>query len=563
MPTSEANVVSLLREAASRNPQREAISVGLPDARFERITFQQLWHRVDQVGCGLSKLGLSSEDRAVIMVPMSIDLYVVLLAVLKIGAAAVFVDPWIGRRQIAEFTAFAEPTAFVGINKSHLLRLMDRRLRQIPIAVTTERAFLGVPARFRLSDLLDTSGNDAIADVDAEQSALITFTTGSSGSPKGANRTHSYLLAQHAALQREFPYTDADVDLTMFPVFALNNLAKGITTVVPNIDFRKVAKADGQQLLRQIEQESVTTITASPPLIDRLQSAVSSRDSPKQLRRILVGGAPVSDAQLQSWQTAFPQVELVVVYGSTEAEPVAHIEASQRLATKSTVHPVTPGFCTGVPTALLETKLISIIDEPIQLGSAGWQEWEVPLGDIGELVVLGDHVGKEYFRNAEATTANKIRDDQGQIWHRMGDTGYFDSDGHFWLTGRVHSTITRGGILIHPQLIEQAVAGAGVRRVAAIGLKDQSLGERLVLVVETDDCSLLFAKELAQRLQTPGVEFDEIVLTSEPLPVDPRHNSKIDYGQVALMITESTIGSEMARWSSADVLVSASKGFNE
>lgn len=557
MAEQTANVVELLVEAAKRTPDRAAIVVDRAKLPAQRMTFGELWERVDRLGCSLARLGVSREDRVVLMVPMSIDLYVNLLAVLKIGAAAVFVDPWIGRRQIAAFAAFAEPRAFIGVGKAHLLRVTDARLRRIPISVTTGSRWFGLIARHRLARLLDHDGDGRLALVASDEPALITFTTGSSGEPKGTNRTHGYLVAQHAALQTEFPYRNNDVDLTMFPVFALNNLAKGITTVVPPIDFRKVAQADGAAVLRQIRNESVTTVTASPPLIDRICHALAGGNVPGSLRRVLVGGAPVSDDQLRLWQQRLPAVEIVVVYGSTEAEPVAHISAAERLAVASDRRPALPGYCTGRPTALLETKVIKIAEGPVSLREGDWQPWEVADGEIGELVVAGNHVGRDYFRNPAAVAANKITDADGRVWHRMGDTGYFDSHGRFWLTGRVHSTIRRRGELVHPQLVEQAVCGDGVARAAALGIEDAQLGERLAIVVQTPDTSRRMALTVANRLRERSIDFDEILLTSRPLPVDPRHNSKIDYTQLRSVVCARHPDPSLARWSSGELAESS------
>ena len=557
MQDANNNVVELLRKAAEATPDRLAIATSGNGSGSARITFSELWKRTDSCGAGLSDLGIGPGDRVLLMVPMSVDLYVTLLAVLKVGAVAVFIDPWIGRRQIARFAAFAEPAAFIGIGKSHLLRLMDSQLRAIRVTVTTGPALFGIPARSSLRQLMTRQGDGVIARVDATDAALVTFTTGSSGKPKGANRTHGYLLAQHAALQAEFPYHDSDVDFTMFPVFALNNLAKGIPTIVPDIDFRRVAEADGGALLAQVTAESATTLTASPPLVDRLRDAIvlaSSTSEPKtKLRRILVGGAPVSDAQLRDWQKAFPGVEILVVYGSTEAEPVAHIEVGERLGLTSDRHPDTPGFCTGTPTSLLKTRVVRIVDEPIQLDERGWLDWEVTPGEIGELVVSGEHVGKEYFRSSEATTANKIHETDGTVWHRMGDTGYFDAMGRFWLAGRVHSTIRRRGQLIHPQLVEQAAAGDGVERLAALAMPAENGEQRLVVVVQAQEAARRAACSVAARLRERGIEADEVAVTSAALPLDPRHNSKVDYQRLSQLLDEDNSGLAASRWSMAEL----------
>src|SRR5262245_48802497 len=119
---SSVNVVELLHHAAMRVPDRPAMIIDCR-SRSQQITFAQLWDRVDRTSVGLAQRGLATGDRVIIMIPMSIDLYVVLLGILKLGAVAVFVDPWIKRRLIADFAAFAQPTAFAGIAKSHLLRL--------------------------------------------------------------------------------------------------------------------------------------------------------------------------------------------------------------------------------------------------------------------------------------------------------------------------------------------------------------------------------------------------------------------------------------------------------
>jgi acyl-CoA synthetase (AMP-forming)/AMP-acid ligase II len=518
------NVLSVLHEVARRVPDRPALIL-----ESGSITFGGLRDRIGRAAAGLRRLGLGAGDRAIVMIPMSIDLYVAMLALLEIGAVAVFVDPWIGRRQIASFAAFAEPRAWIGIPKSHLLRLLDRRLRAIPAAVTTGKRLGPWPAPVSLADLESEPGDGSIHPASPEDPALITFTTGSSGEPKGANRTHGFLLSQRDALAAEFPAREGDVEMTMFPVFALNNLAAGVPSVVPAMDFRHVERVDARRVLSLMRRHGVTTCTASPPFFDRLAAAVG-KERPV-LRRLLTGGAPVSDAQLRIWRRAFPETEILVAYGSTEAEPAAHLTAEERLAARNPDRPLAPGYCAGRPIDRIRAKLVRIHAGPIGLGEEGWAAWELPAGETGELIVAGDHVCRDYYRNPRAVQENKIADGEA-VWHRMGDTGSFDSAGRFWLAGRVHSTIRRAGGLVHPQLVEQAAQGEDprVRRAAAVGLPDPELGERVVLVVETEEAGI--ADEIARRVAAAGLPVDEVRLTREPLPVDPRHNSKIDYGKL-------------------------------
>jgi len=527
------NVLALLRDVAARVPDRAALIMEDAGGKESSITFAGLWERVDRVSAGLRRRGLQAGDRAIVMIPMSIDLYAALLGLLKMGAVAVFVDPWIGARQIAAFAAFAEPRAFLGIPKSHVLRLLDRRLRTIPLTVTTGGRLGPLPARHTLAELEQETGDgvgDRVAPAAADDSALITFTSGSSGEPKGADRTHGFLLAQHRALAAEFPALpsgnsdNSEIDMPMFPVFALNNLAGGVTSVVPAMDFRRVESVDAARVLRQMKAHGVTTCTASPPFFDRLAEKIDPQNRPP-LRRLLTGGAPVSDAQLRAWRRALPDPEILVVYGSTEAEPVAHLTAEERLDAVNDLRPQTPGYCVGHPSPRVQAKVIRI---------EGSLDQELPTGEIGELVVTGDHVSRDYYRNPQAVRENKITDFQGTnagaVWHRMGDTGSFDTAGRFWIAGRVHSTIHRPTGPVHPQLVEQAAQGedARIHRLAAVGLPDPLGGERAVLVVETAGSADLM-QDIAARLAAAGLEVDDVIFTREPLPVDPRHNSKIDY----------------------------------
>ena len=527
------NVVEHLRRAVERFGERDALVFDSADGRSERITFARLWDRADRIGRGLHRAGLEPGQRAIIMVPMSIDLYVTLLAVLKIGGVGVFVDPWIGRPRLAAVAPVISPTAYIGVAGSHLLRLSTATLRRIPITVTTGRRLFRVPARSTIWELESSSGDGNVYCVNRDDSALITFTGGSSGIPKGADRTHGFLSAQHAALQHEFPYGDDDVDMPMFPVFTLNNLAAGITSVVPAMDFRRVSRVDGETIVAQMHRHGVTACTASPRFLDRV--ATYLREHPEhrpRLRRILTGGAPVADRQLESWRRALPDTRIVVVYGSTEAEPVAHVDADERLSITNELHPKTPGYCVGRHTPLLDTRLIRIERSPVELGPGNWDDWLVETGEVGELVVAGDHVCRGYYNNLDAARENKIVDADGRVWHRMGDLGYFDAQDRFWLVGRLHSTIVRDDRAVHPQLVEQAARGDDTRiaAVAAVGRDDPAMGQRVTVVVETPSKPYADVEaDVRSRLANAALPCDDLIVRAERLPVDPRHNAKIDY----------------------------------
>jgi len=509
MSKTEHNITALLDEVAIRNPDRAALVFG-----NEKVSFKDLLKRTNQCAHLLRRNGLKPGDRVIIMVPMSPELYISMLAVIRCGAVAVFVDPWIPMKQIAAFSAFASPAAFIGIPRSHLLRLFNRKLARIRLSVSTGNVVLGIPAKVSLASADRKNCDMPAAPVSADEPALITFTSGSSGIPKGANRTHGFLKAQYEALCREMDYRDDDIDMPMFPVFALRNLAAGITSVIPEIDFRNVAEVDPETINRQIQANGVTLVTASPPFIDSL----TGLETPPVLRKIFTGGAPVHTAQLKQWQTAFPKTGIEIIYGSTEAEPVAHLSSQARIDADCA-----EGFCCGKPTDLLKTRIVEI-----RRGAIAPEELDartLPQGQTGELLVSGKHVCRDYFNNPEAVQENKVVESDGTCWHRMGDTGYFDGQGCFFLTGRVHSTILRNGEVLHAQLVEAQVRKEipAAKRVAALEFAD-----KLVVVIEGNSVA-------------NTIDADRIIFTNKPLPVDPRHNSKIDYSKLRNRIEKGVL----------------------
>ena len=128
------NIVHYLKEASEEFPEKCALNMS-KGGELADISFKALWEQVDAFSVAIKEKGLKPLDRCIIMIPMSIDLYIALLGVIKMGSTAVFVDPWIKHKQIAAFCAFAQPNGFIGIAKSHYLRFLNRKLLNIPLTI--------------------------------------------------------------------------------------------------------------------------------------------------------------------------------------------------------------------------------------------------------------------------------------------------------------------------------------------------------------------------------------------------------------------------------------------
>ena len=501
--TVESNIVSRLAGAAARHPDRVAIA----DARG-RVTFGELRDRVASAGGGLAADGVRPGDRVLVFVPMSVDLYVVLLGTLHAGAVPVFVDAWADRRRLSAAVRAAAPVAFIGSRRASLLRLFSGEVRRIPRAYTPG------------SSALTRRGGGAPVAVEPDAPALLTFTTGSTGAPKAAERTHAFLLAQHRALAAHLAPRDDDVDMPTLPVFVLSNLALGIPSVIPDADPRRPADIDPRRVHGQMVREGVTTSSGSPAFYERLAGWCERTGESLPLRALFTGGAPVLPPLARRLQ-AVVRGTAHVVYGSTEAEPIAGITANEMAALDG----LAEGVCVGRPVPEIRLRLARPHDAPIALSDSGWTAWNVE-GGPGEIVVAGAHVLRRYVGDPDADLRNKIRDGD-TVWHRTGDAGRMDPDGRLWLLGRVRERVLRDGVEWWPLPAEvRALRVAGVTHAAYVGASDPTRGKRAVLVVESDPRRTDELRPVLQRALDPW-PLDELRVV-ERIPRDPRHASKTD-----------------------------------
>ena len=191
----DQNVASQFADVASRHSGKSAIVIER-NGKTDSISFGDLWRDASATAFGLSSLGLRSGDQVIVVLPMSVELYVCLLGLFKIGAVVALIEPWINSKQIARFSEFVEPAAFIGINKSHFLRWSSRSLRKIKISVTNGIRLGPFPACISLARLRKGHRDPEIASVEPNQTALITFTDGSNQQPVAERRSHRILLSQ-------------------------------------------------------------------------------------------------------------------------------------------------------------------------------------------------------------------------------------------------------------------------------------------------------------------------------------------------------------------------------
>lgn len=559
MPSS-LNVASHLARMAHDHPKHVAIhaprgSVN-PDGPTEHraITFAELHADSDAIAHGLAAANVTRGTRTALMVPPSPDFFALTFALLKVGAVPVLIDPGMGTNNLGKCIDESEPAAFLGIAKAHAARrLLGWGRKTIRTTVNVGRWRLYCHAS--LAELREKGrkrGPWTIPPSGATEPAAILFTSGSTGPAKGVVYTHGIFAAQVEMLKATYGIEPGEIDLCTFPLFALFGPALGMTCIVPDMDASRPATLDPHKAASQIRQFGATNLFGSPAVIRRLgELAGRTPDAspgvtpPPQnlrpgfatLRRVISAGAPASAASIERFVKLLPDTaEVFTPYGATEALPVANIGSREILTETRALTEQGKGVCVGRPVAGMEVKVIRISDEPI----AEWSDSLLaPPGEVGEFVVRGPVVTRQYYNRPDATKLAKIRDPKsGEVMHRMGDVGYIDDRGRLWFCGRKsHRVVTPHGTLFTDMVEPIFNAVPGVLRTALVGVKRGGVTHP-VLCIEFEprprDVKVHPEpwEQTEARLRSRAQEFDHTrdittFLERPNFPVDVRHNSKI------------------------------------
>ncbi|WP_010581629.1 fatty acid CoA ligase family protein [Schlesneria paludicola] len=578
MPT--INIASHLTDMAVRSP--EQLAVLFPQSRdrsgkteYAQYTYHRLEEESNFLAAGLDSMGIGRGVKTVLMVPPSLEFFSLTFALFKVGAIPVMVDPGMGIKNLGKCLAEAEPTAFIGVTKAHVARLLfrwaRRSLKQL-VTVGRKLGWGGVTlstvtesGRKRQSSANPADEHWIAHTVHADETAAILFTSGSTGIPKGAVYSHGNFTAQVAALKQAFQIEPGEVDLCTFPLFALFAPALGMTAVVPRMDFTKPARVIPREIEEPIVRFGINNLFGSPALLNRVgrefassptsQSPAGSQPADgtppwKSLRRVLSAGAPVSPLILERFSQRLSETsQIFTPYGATESLPVAVIGSHEILRETRYRTAEGAGTCVGHPVTGIEVRIIRISDDPIA-------EWNDSLcvapGEIGEIVVHGPMVTQQYYLRPDLTALAKIRDPAtGRVRHRMGDVGYFDEQGRLWFCGRKSHRVETAERTYFTEPVEGIFnTHPAVFRTALVGVR-RADGVEPILCVERErsdgrDHQQLSDDELTKQLLEIGAKFEtsrpiRTILFHPSFPVDIRHNSKIFREKLAVWAA-STVG---------------------
>ncbi|MCB9470068.1 MAG: AMP-binding protein [Candidatus Obscuribacterales bacterium] len=415
------NVGAILDDIAANYPDRAVFMEVERDSALTTTTYGDLLETVNRRSLELSERGIANGDIVLLLEPVSKQLYIDLLALLKLGACALFLDPGMSTATMKNCLREVKPKAMIASGFYKILATVT-----------------GLSAEIDCSKKLDS---DPVKALTEDSPALITFTSGSSGRAKAIVRSHGFLRNQLAVLKKELAITETRIELTALPMFVLANIASGACTVLSKAGIKDPKKASVKVLKKELSISGADSILASPSLVGNLVEYLKEENSALlNLKTVFTGGGTVRADMIKAAARVFPEADIITVYGSSEAEPIAHLKESESSQEDRDLSRRGAGLLVGSVIDEIELRVLPL-DKPDDNVKRYTTHLKELHGDAcfeaqtGEIIVSGAHVVEHYLLK-EDEIGRKL-DLEGRRFHRTGDYGYLDSRGRLWLTGSV------------------------------------------------------------------------------------------------------------------------------
>lgn len=458
-------------------------------------TYAELGAQIDRAAEGLRLLGVQKGDRVAIVLPNCPQHVVAFYAVLRLGAIVVEHNPLYTPRElrhqfedhgarvaiawdkvVESIQAFPSDLAVrhvVSVDLTRAMPAITRAMLRLPVAKAREsRAALTTKVRgttpwqrLVASDPIDPH----IIAPGPDDNAVIQYTSGTGGSPKGAVLTHANLGVNAAQARAWAPQIERGTSVVygVLPMFHAYGLTLCLTFAM-SMGSRLVLfpTFDPDLVLKAVKQHPATFLPAVPPIYDLLTKAAAAEGVSLRGIEIAISGAmPLSADVVEPWEAATGGY-LVEGYGLSECSPVV------------TANPVAPNRKAGTVGLPLPSTEVRVVDpdEPAVDREPGAE---------GELIVRGPQVFSGYWRNAEETEAAFVDDpDGGAPWFRTGDLVSIDDEGFVRVVDRLKELIIKGGFNVAPSEVEEVIRRhPDVEECAVVGLPDEQSGEQVVAVV--------------------------------------------------------------------------------
>lgn len=499
-----------LERRATESPEGAAIVSMRADGRASQVTWAELLALVDGLACGLAAEGIRPGDRVSVLIPPSPALVAAIYACWRIGAAAIVTDAGLGVRGMRRAIRGAHPDHVIavpaGLALARTLRIPGRRIRAVDLP-RIARASSGPPP--------DQPPADA--------EAVIAFTSGATGPAKGVVYRHWQVERTRDVIARHYQVTEADALIAAFAPWAVLGPALGIASAIPAMDVTRPRTLRASALARAAAAVGGTLLWSSPAALAnviRTQGELddAGRAALARVRIAMFAGAPVPSGALARAASIFPAASIRTPYGMTEALPLTDV-TSDEIAGAGRGN----GVLVGAPIAGVEVGICPLD----ALGDPTGERTARPTAS-GEILVRCDHL-RDGYDALWATTHRASADG----WHRTGDVGHIDAKGRLWVEGRLAHVITTEDGPCTPVGIEQrAMELDWVDAAAAVGVGPRGCQQVVVVVTGVSGRGPLVdvprTLSLRAHLEAAGFPAPAAVLRRDDLPVDIRHNAKVD-----------------------------------
>ena len=501
------NWITHLTRHALMQPQATAL-------RFlgRTTTWAELHRRVTGLAGALHRRGIGSGDRVMILMLNRPEFVETCLAATMLGAIAVPVN---FRLTPPELAYLVEDSGAGVLVTEPVLGSVAAAVRDIAPALTTvivADADSGLPASLRsgagdgsvlgYEELLAEDGRAAPpVDVPDDSAALIMYTSGTTGHPKGAVLTHTNLAAQAmSAIYTTAPDIANDVGFIGVPLFhiaGIGNILPALTLGIPTVIY-PLGAFDPAGLLDVLADEKVSGIFLVPAQWQAVCAEQRSRPRELRLRNLSWGAAPASDTLLRRMAETFPGCKILAAFGQTEMSPVTCMLLGEDAVRKL-----------GSVGKVIPTVAARIVDENMN---------DVPVGEVGEIVYRAPTLMAGYWNKPHATAESFAGG-----WFHSGDLVRSDDEGYVWVVDRKKDMIISGGENIYCAEVENVLAShPAIVEVAVIGRPDEKWGEVPVAVAAVSEAGLRL-EDLADLLdeQLARYKHPRVLEIVEALPRNP------------------------------------------
>ena len=437
------NLAEKLLVSASRHPKRAAVQL-----EADRMTYAELDQASGRVAGFLRASGVEPGDRIGLMLPNVPEFVPIYYGILRAGAVVVPMNVLLKEREVAFYLSDPEAKLVFAWHQFQDAAQAGADAAGAECWVVSPDGFAQLIASAELlSEPADRDGSDT---------AVILYTSGTTGTPKGAQLTHANLASNVDAALQLFSLTPDDVMLGALPLFhafgqtcTLNTAIASASTFVP------VPRFDAERVLYTIERDHITVFAGVPTMFAAmLHDPHRDQFDVSTLRLCISGGAAMPGEILRGFEEAFGCV-ILEGYGLSETSPVASFSRPDRERKVGSI---------GLPIEGVEMR---VVDDSRR---------EVAQGEVGEIAIRGHNVMSGYWRRPEATA--EAIDADG--WFYTGDMARVDEDGYFFIVDRKKELIIRGGYNIYPREIEEVLyEHPAVAEAAVIGIPHSELGEEV------------------------------------------------------------------------------------